>query len=444
MTLHDLLDDVARGAPPGAPDPDLWDRARRRHRRRQAGVATMVAVVVLAVASGVGLVSTRQQTTLQPADSQAAPALPSRVYEPGRWLPVAGPDDPPGPLSTIIQVTSDRWFGLPRSVTGAISATDGSYLRLDLPDDADEDAVLSPDGRHLAYWTTSEPPQGGSVDTDRPVTGLAIFDTVTGEVQRLPIDTPHGLASHDVAWAGPNAVVLTYLGYRDVKRLPNLTQARRTPGPGLLRWTLGTDTPFLITSSAVRLWGASATQAVVTRSGRGMTIVDLATGRDRSARLDEPTGRFPRVAVSDSAVAYRHEIKRPGKASVRALTVVDPQGRSRDVPVADLQSVVGLVGSQPVVAIRKPGDPGLTSIEVLSRDGRPRPLMSVPSEALIVPADGVNAASDLFAQPTRDFPPPPHRWDPRVEAGVAGGVALVAMLGALVAVVIRRRRHGRI
>lgn len=444
MTLHDLLDDAARGAPSGAPDPDLWDRARRRHRRRQAGVAGLVAVVVLAVASGVGLVSTRQQTTLQPADSQAAPALPSRVYEPGRWLPVAGPDDPPGPLSTIIQAISDRWFGLPRSVTGAISATDGTYLRLDLPDDADEGAVLSPDGRHLAYWTTSEPPQGASIEAERPITGLAVFDAVTGEVQRMPIDTPHGLASHDVAWAGPNAVVLSYTSYRDVDRRPSAIRVRQTPGPGLLRWTLGTDTPFLITSPAVRLWGASATQAVVTRSGRGMTIVDLATGRDRSDTLAEPTGPFPQVAVSDSAVAYRHEIKRPGRASVRAVTVIDAQGRSRDVPLDDLQSVVGLIGSQPVVAARRPGDPGPTRIEVLSQDGSTRSLMSVPSVGVSVPADSVNAATDLFAQPTRAFPPPPHRWDPRVEAGVAGGVALVAMLGALAAILIRRRRRGRI
>ena len=53
-TLHERLGDLAGSAPVPPPDPDLWDRARRYHRRRRVGTAAVAAACVLAVVALVG------------------------------------------------------------------------------------------------------------------------------------------------------------------------------------------------------------------------------------------------------------------------------------------------------------------------------------------------------------------------------------------------------
>ena len=204
-TLHDRLADLADEAPASLPDPGLWDRGRRYHRRRRAGTLAVlgVAVLVLALLGGIG--RHRAAPPVQPATGSVG--LPDRVWNPSPWLPTT---DRPGQLIAVTGAQRGSWTGMHPGVVG-ISATTGEYAFLDLPDaelDVSETPVLSPDGRRVAYWLTGE--TAGTPNTSRgPITGVAVLDTGTGDVSRHWIRTAHGLMPDFLAWADDETVVFS-------------------------------------------------------------------------------------------------------------------------------------------------------------------------------------------------------------------------------------------
>ena len=188
-TLHQRLGDLAGSAPAPPPDPDLWDRARRYHRRRRVGTAAVAAACVLAVVALVGLDSWQRSPRIEPAAPGAQPALPARFFEPSPWLPGTN-GQPMGTLAALIESRRESALSLgARPGVVGVSATTGEYRFLDLPDDAHEVGAgyaLSPDGTKVAYWltggTTGTPQTAGGQSLT--VAGVAIWDAETGEVTR--------------------------------------------------------------------------------------------------------------------------------------------------------------------------------------------------------------------------------------------------------------------
>ncbi|HEX3931544.1 MAG TPA: hypothetical protein VHW64_12630 [Nocardioides sp.] len=136
---------------------------------------------------------------VEPADTHGSAHPPDEFFDPSRWLPAFA--WPPGPLVALVPA---RHASLRHTTPGlvGVTAASGQYVFLDLPANAvttsgaDELAppALSPDGRHLAFWTTGRPsgtPNAHLVGAT--ITGVAVCDTTTGAVVSSPLQTVHGL-----------------------------------------------------------------------------------------------------------------------------------------------------------------------------------------------------------------------------------------------------------
>lgn len=173
-------------------------RIKRNHRRNIALVALAVVVSVLFI--GAVTQDVLAQRITMESGAAHAPALPENVYRPTRYLTGVADAGPPGRLALIAEKIEGEeyfgpWFG--------VSATTGEYRFLDLPDMAEGVRMrLSPDGRRIAYWMTGTTagatwnPVGSSGFSydERPITGIAIYNTEDGSVVRNSIPSAHGLA----------------------------------------------------------------------------------------------------------------------------------------------------------------------------------------------------------------------------------------------------------
>jgi hypothetical protein len=162
-------------------------------------IASVVAVVAVA-----GLTMTEPRATM-PAGPVHAAALPENIYTPSRWLSGTAQSGALGRLAVLARAPGrhgDAAYG--------VSATDGTYRFLDLPERIrDSDVALSPDGRYVAYWTAghlSGASYGNTVsDVDkRAVAGFGVYDSVTGRTSRHVVGSAHGIE--------PDAPGLTWLG----------------------------------------------------------------------------------------------------------------------------------------------------------------------------------------------------------------------------------------
>lgn len=222
-TMHDRLAELADDAPTGgAPAAELWARGKRAHRLRAAALAATM-LVVGAVGTGIGVRladGDGMRTGPAPAGTVGI-ALPIE-YPVGEELPDLG--DTPGPLAAI-WLTPGVGGGGPE-VVGLVAET-GTFgtLPIDVSSSymaPDAYFALSPDGRRIAYDTSTEE--------------LIVRDLVSGEsysptfeIKPRPepwytwIDATH-LAGHDVrgseddGWVwqpgtSPKVVnLLTYVG----------------------------------------------------------------------------------------------------------------------------------------------------------------------------------------------------------------------------------------
>lgn len=209
--LHQQLADLAGDAP--APTPGgaraLWAAGKRRQRRRTAMGAGAIVACLLVVVGAVGLFRPTA-STVGPTDGPDSPgALPTQLHIPSRWLP--GTDGHPiGPLAVV--ASAERGWSGETSYVG-VSATTGEYRFLDLPGLAGsaggDEPALSPSGRYLAYWLGGDPDgDAAPVEDGRPVVGVAVYDTVTGDAHKEQLRTEHGLQPVELLWADEDRIYL--------------------------------------------------------------------------------------------------------------------------------------------------------------------------------------------------------------------------------------------
>lgn len=430
--LRERLESLADDAPSRLPaDADLWSRGRAlRRRRTAANVAVLVMVLVAAAGlAGIGISSTR--TEVPPASGHVG--MPDRFFQPSGWLPGTDDDGPLGQLVAVQQAERHGWFGNERGFVGT-SATTGQYRFLDLPDLAqapDADVALSPDGRHVAYWTTGPtsgaPNEVGGVE---PVAGVAVYDTITGRVRQQHIASAHGLWTETLRWMDDRTLVYGYYHWRGTRgmaagsgvdptsRLLTLGQRGSRPFPALpepdgLRSTNGNG------SGTTNLTSLDDHFGLIDESRPG----ELARHRLSEPVYDgvvlDPTGTrvagiYPGPHPGHTA-GNGHQPLLVGRLGVPTLVKLHQVPRyrftGRVIGWADPQHVVTMASRAPNY------DPGFEAVDI--RTGQARTLTVLHSTSW-----GIQFAANLFDAPSVPGQHPPSPWDPRVKLGLAILVAL--------------------
>lgn len=422
-TLHDRLADLAEDAPDGGPVPGLWDRGRLLRRRQQIGTAVIVAAVVVLLA-GLATVDQRRAAPV-PVPADGPVGLPDRAWAPSPWLPSAAR---PGRLVAITTTDRGSWTGTRPGVVG-ISATSGDYAFLDLPDDWQRDIELSPDGRDVAYWLTGPTTDTANTMGGAPVTGVAVYETTTGEVTRHWIPTPHGLQPDFLSWADDSTLIYSagqIIGGDDDSDMDRSSSRSGT----VMTWSVGGE-PTAVPGhpDGFTLTGAAHGRALLDHR-----LVDLADpSRTRRVELPESApsvGGLHFVALGPSGqLAMIAGNRNPNKV------VAGPAGELRQVP--DTQNTWGVVDwldDQTMVTFQRLGGWRATQSALVRRD-----LDTGDSEILTrVRSDGLfwRFATDLLGAPTYHADAPPRPLDPRK---AWGGVAAIVVAG-LGALVLWRRR----
>ena len=353
--MTDLRDELARIADvvaTGPPPDDLWRRGVRRQRRtRLRSALAAAAVVVLVGAAGAAGRELLGGPPAQPAGQEGTGAIPSRLVTPSRWLDGTA-DHPPGQVAVLAGAErADGWWGATTGVV-AVSAEAGVYRFLDLPDACydpaadfplDGYAALSPDGRRVAYWIRH--PQRASW-----VGGVAVYDTVTGEILRHELPSHLGLAPDLLEWGGDNELVV---GYGVVTDRGNDGWSSSSQAPFV--WRPATDQVVELSSDVGSPEGVSTTEdgfAVIgprhleLRSGASAEVervVRLSGRRGAAESALDPTASTLVMLPPDS-----------GGGDVRRLlvgTVGQEQVRVEPLPV-DV-AVLGLLGSAGPAARRR-------------------------------------------------------------------------------------------
>lgn len=430
-TLRDRLSDLADQAPSATPPGALWSTGQRIHRRRRAGTAVIVvaAVALLVGLGGLSVWSTR--VDVQPAGVETELGLPDQIYTADPHL--AGTDDtgPIGPLVAVVPMVREAWVGDSSHGLLAISAT-GRYAFLDLPDRADftefdTRPAVSADGRYVAYWRAGRPSGSPGVQEGDSITGVAVYDSVTGEVVEHDVSTEHGLQPDELLWTG------SYLWF-DVWQL----SAPRDDGFGAdrvatLAWDPVSDD--LVEDDGQRsIDGASAVQdLLVTVDERGDVLGASPVGETASwGRIaDLPAFMSPLFVSPDRTQAAAQKSRnsdrdnrgpilagRLGASADDAVTLAPVRGTA-DLPVDVL---LGWRDDRHVVAFEANDDIGegrLASIDIAT--GERETLGYVEGSLPVV-------AADALAGPVLDGSEPPRVWDPRLVYGGGAGILLAAGL----------------
>lgn len=458
-TLHDRLADAADAAPRGVPDPDLWDRGRRLHRRRRAGTVGIAAATCLMLVALGGVSWWESRPTIEPAAPGTSPALPTQIHEPSAWLPGTAETGPPGRLAALVGADRGGWFGSRPGVVG-ISAETGEYGFLDLPDDfaaegtsswTDTEWALSPDGRRVAYWVTGDttglPPEG----TTASVAGVAVYDTVSGEVEKYLMATEHGLHGVPLLWVD-DALLLFGLGqHRGGKGDPDMDQLSRDASDIFL-WEPGVDDPQPVVDGPIfghehHVLTSGNGLVVVDDAGKGSIqvvdprrpsftrriVIDVNRGMPGEVVVDDTGTRFagdwggdnPRGSKSPNQI-FVGTVEPSGGDKVRAEVRVVP-GTTRTF------NVLRWLDDHRVVAVRGQSfrlrDPGADVVVYdLSWTGKPK--AGIRTEIVELPPafHRVELATDLLSSPTAERPAPPTPLDQRLVTGAGLTIILLAGL----------------
>ena len=434
--LLEGLRDLADAAPRAETDPGLWDVARRYHRRRRVGSIGIAVAMLLAVVGILGVGWQRAGDRPQPAAPGTAPALPTRLVTPSRWLPGTDDAGPLGPLGVVMGAERGGWTGAERSYVG-VSALTGEYRFLDLPDlagGADHEVALAPDGRHLAYWYAGATTGAPHDVSGRPVVGVAVYDTGSGDVVRLPIPTAHGLNPQDLLWADPERLVFGADQW--------LSAARGGPiGPmsrdnvGLRVWEpLSGRPPEDLLDATTYFWveasNGAGTLLVGLDSGQG--VLDLDAPGELNEIGESPEGSSEHsTAIDASGTRLAGPWGNRNPNVVRVGRVADGRLVDRTVVPDSRQTfqVLGWPDADHVAAIHRVDDgTGRTALSRLDvRTGETSEIMALPEEAT---GYYLRLPTGLLATPSVDRPLPPRPLDPRVVAGLSVAVVL-AGLGAM-------------
>lgn len=419
-TLHDHLARLAEQATPAADAAsgrDLWERGRRFQRRRRAGTAVIagVAAALLLVIGTVSWQQSAQPPVIAPAGAPVG--LPSQVHAPSTWLP--GTDGHPlGQLIAIMSAERGQWWGSEYETVG-ISAATGEYRFLDLPDEASNTAPsLAPDGLHVAYWTTG--PTTGSPNTafgqSDTVAGVAVYDTVTGEVQRHLIETEHGLSGELLVWVGPDTLVVDFGQYVGGEGDSSMDQSSGKEAPGL-RWALGKK-PVLF-PDIDGLWiglpappSAGGRTAFYSEEGLVVLSDEGVVARGRTDAVDSQT-----VAVNPSGTLVAGIALQGGRNPNRVMVAAVRATQGWDfalLPDSDQTfRAVGWRDDGHVLVERRVGGKSSMRSGVYSVDAR-----TGEADLLLEQPEGsfrmVRWAGDLLGAPVVERPEPPTPMSPRL------------------------------
>lgn len=436
--LRALAEEVTL-APVAPTGRELWDRGRRYQRRRRTGTAVIVgcAAVLVLVVGTVSWQRSAQPPVIAPAGAPVG--LPSQVYEPSKWLP--GTDGkPPGQLIAIMSAERGQWWESEYG-TVAISAEAGDYRFLELPDEAsDTEPSLAPDGRHVAYWTTG--PTTGSPNTAfgqrDTVAGVAIYDTVTGDVQRHLIETEHGLWDQLLVWIDGDTLAIDFGQYLGGEGDSDMDQSSGMEAPGL-RWDLGSEpVPFPeIDGLSVGLPAPpSSGGRAAFDSEEGLSILsdDGVVAQGRTVAVDSQT-----VAVNPSGTLVAGVSRRGGRSPNRVMVAAVPAASGWDfelLPHSDRTfRAVGWRDDDHVLVERRLGGKHSTRSGIYSVDAR-----TGEADLLVEQPEGsfrgIQWAGDLLGAPVVDRPAPPTPMNPRLTLSL-----LVLTLGGATVGIWRWRRR---
>lgn len=442
--LRTHLERAATGAPPALPHADLWARGRRLHRRRQVGTLVVAAVAAVIVVVLAGLAIAPLRTDRGPvAPAHGTPHLFDHLYEPSPWLPGTRQKGPLGVAIAVFPAERKSFFHDRYDRIVGVSAQTGEYRFLDLPgfmgsDRGDDEVALSPDGTHLAYWTSSP----GTYDGD---TGVAIYDLRTGRTERAAYPTRYGIEGYALVWSTDEQLLLEF---GDVVGPTNLGAS----GPGTTYlWRLGATRPRALPS------GPDVNGGVVDgRQANGRGLVMLPSGdsdyqlrplyvgkrlRSTTVRISLPIYGYPSPNRTGTQVAGLWAGPHPEKESSTPTGVVvgsvSSSGVNRFRLLPSFRGAIRMVGwrdgAHVLVQELAHPDAGsgyyLTSVDVDT--GAAHRLSRLHDWG-----DGVQFAGDLLGAPVVPGHRPESPHDPRVLAGLAGAAAVVGVL----AIVVWRRR----
>ena len=359
-------------------------------------------------------------------------------------MPGTDETGPIGPLTALMVAKRSTASGTSSGIAG-ISGR-GDYAFLDLPDweasgypglTVGGDVELSPDGRSVAYWYRGETSDKPDTSDGRPIVGVAVYDTVTGEVRRQPIPSQHGLMTMWMLW-GADAV-----WFRAYELNPPPAGSARTNTGGAFTWR--PDSGELDRRHDMKRndpqYGTGWSGGLLARIGddlvlwsvdrQGVTKVPFEMKRGESDMSVSPSAG--RLAVRQHEPVLEADQPLPGR-----LLVADMPGAGRDAvtPVAVpgggiYDEVMGWRGEDHVVLGKLAGHSRFWSVDV--RTGHAELLLDPPWEVW----DRDNqVAADAWSGPSYHAEPPPRPVDTRLLA--AAQVPIV--LAAGVALVLWRRR----
>ncbi len=442
-TLDQRLRDLAQDAPHGGlPETDLWSRGKRRQRRRRAAVTTLTLVMVLGIGSLASLVIDPTRSSVAPADSDATAVLnlPDRLYVPSPWLHGTDDTGPIGPLVAVVGAERKALFGGSSNGLVAVSAA-GDYAFLDLPDvavgpDLDVTFALSDDGRFVGYaFSDGSVTSSGQLGSVRIATGLAVYDTVTGEVQRLPLRSEFGLGVDTMTWRGSEVVA----DLRYFLEAPTLEGSSARQGRPVV-WDAAEGTVARLSADAAdRISSAYRTGSpLVALQGRKLTVRDVEGRVVVSTTLDVDVDT---LAVSPDAAeaVLRVSTEGPGSSSdqeqeVRAVDLTGPEaGVSRVVPGVKATSIAGWRDAEHAVLVDG-GNGVYWSVDLVT--GEREKLLTLPEVSW---GSGTTVAADALQGPVVTGADPPRVLNPIALLWLSG--LLGAGLVLLLALVLVRRRH---
>ncbi|MCW2852448.1 MAG: hypothetical protein JWM84_2112 [Nocardioides sp.] len=435
QTLHERLAELAELSEQ-RPDPGTAAmaaaRGRAYRRRRLVGTAATLGASAAALALIAGISLSRSAGDVEPAPAGAPTGMPRELYEPSPWLPGTG-DEPLGTLAGLVVADRASWSGTERGLVG-ISATTGAYRFLELPSAAAvhlTSAAISPDGGHVAYWTT-----GGtrlSPDTD-PVTGVAIYDAATGDVVRHPVETDHGLATEELTWADDATLLLGYGQYRGGLADPQELQGSSTFA-AWFTWRVGDSEPAPAPFDNGTDVGRAASGRVL-EDGPPRAVVDLATMSRETVRIGSDFSQSPVPDLDGTALAWVAGGTRrdpgggsnPNRVYVASLATRDAAGRveRRLVPGSGKTFDVLAWTDRTHVALLQRVGTSLDRTRIAVVDVRTGKSDTVTTGELGTTFAPGRVATDLLSHPPIAAPEPPSPWDPRVSTGLAATVLLTA------------------
>ncbi len=441
MSLHDLLDDVARMAAPAdalrSAEVAWGSAALRRRRTRVTAGAALVGLVVVAALVGTSIA--RPAPEPLPGNGQLAPGqgLPARIYDVSSRLAAIGGD----PIPPIAYVYETTYLDDPVAVS-----VDGSYRYLpsapDVPGYALSGRAVSPDGTKLAMaWSLED----WDVEHVQARATIEVYDLTAGGSPVTHLGSGLGGASVDLAWK-PDGQGLAWQELGPAVPQRDGTFVRAPVSVAVFDWALGQRAQRTDIVGPVG-WSPDGT-LLVAQDLDGVPVVTPTFGRT-TTRLDSegwitfssaawaPDGRTV-AGIRCSGRATDGCYGLDGTRALVTLSTTPGPGSTSTIALLDLSdvSVVGWRSGAAVLA-GTAVSPGGFSLQTVTS-----PVQAGLVRAYVAPVERFSAASGIVGTaPIKTFPPPEQQLLPPWLPGVlVVGFVLIAA-ASLGGVVMGRRRR---